>query len=62
MEKTDFAIAHANKAKLSAHGYATAILAVLCIGLVVTNVMTFNYIFQRFAGVSREKVFSNFTF
>ena len=52
MEKSDFAIAHANKAKLRAYGYATAILAVLCLGLVVSNIMTFNYMYQRFASVS----------
>ena len=52
MEKSDFAIAHANKAKLRAYGYATAILAVLCLGLVVSNIMTFNYMYQRFANVS----------
>lgn len=58
MEKTDIAIVQANKAKIKAYGYATIILALLSIGLVVSNILTFREMYQKFEEVRTQMLYA----
>ena len=48
MEKGDYSVSQANKAKLKAFGYGTALIALFMLGLVISNILMFNYMYNRF--------------
>jgi len=52
MEKTELAIAHSNKATLKAYGYGSALIGLVVVGLVISNMIMFGYMFKQFDQVS----------
>ena len=48
MEKGDYSVSQANKAKLKVFGYGTALIALFMLGLVISNILMFNYMYNRF--------------
>jgi len=48
MEKSELAIAHSNKAKLKAYGYGSALIGLLVVGLIISNMVMFGYMFKQF--------------
>jgi len=48
MEKHEMAIAHSNDAKLKAYGYGSALIGLFVVGLIISNMVMFGYMFKQF--------------